>query len=407
MATLEMASAQLSSRPPDESFPSVEALVENAALDKHFKQEIIKTFDLPSDHAQGIRLKANPNAYGDLEKYLSTKIRLEDKVRVVNGDGIELQPTQWALQQLLRLTTPASPYAYLDTLPVETVCQAVNHSIKHSPSRDIHMLLRKPTGPTSRTPTLRAVVSGRYSRVWDSDLYAQVQDVLKQDEGWVLPPTWEGPPSGAYRGDRDSFLILTNGGSIVQDPTLMREADEGQMFRGLIVRNSEVGNASLSFEAVLFRYICGNHMLWGATIDESLSFGKRHVGNLQDGDWRQALQAIGRAWTDRPAQQDTDLIRALATAVVPGKDTAAKIATAVGITDLSKKQITQAVQVATDEEAQVSPVSYWGLAQGITRLSQVVYPNRASERRQMDVSAGLLLKAGRANVELPSHHAMA
>ena len=66
-----------------------------------------------------------------------------------------------------------------------------------------------------------------------------------------------------------------------------------------------------------------------------------------------------------------------------------------------------AVHIATEQEAQVSPVSYWGLSQGITRLSQVVYPNRASERRQMDVSAGLLLKAGRANVELPSHHAMA
>jgi hypothetical protein len=399
-----MAASQLSTRPPDESFPSVEALVENASLDKHFKQEIIKTFDLPSDHAQGIRLQANPNACWDL--YGDAKTRLEEKVRIVNGDGVELQPTQWALQQLLRLTTPASPYAYLDTLPVETVCQAVNHSIKHSPSRDIHMLLRKPI-ESDTTPTLRAVVSGKYSRVWDSDLYAQVQDVLKQDDGWVLPPTWEGPPSGAYRGDRDSFLILTNGGSIVEDPTLMREADEGQMFRGLIVRNSEVGSASLSFEAVLFRFICGNHMLWGATIDESLSYGKRHVGNLQNGDWRQALQAIGRAWTDRPAQQDTDLIRALATAVVPGKDMPAKIANAVSITDLSKKQITQAVQVATAEEAQVSPVSYWGLAQGITRLSQVVYPNRASERRQMDVSAGLLLKAGRANVELPSHHAMA
>ena len=403
MATLDMAAAQLSTRPPDESFPSVGALVENAFLDKQHKQEIVKRFDLPFDADNGIRLKANPNAYGMYD----AKTRLEDKVRIVNGDGVELQPTQWALQQLFRLTTPATPYAYLDTLPVETVCQAVNHSIKYSPSRDIHMLLRKPVEWGDTTPTLRAVVSSKYTRVWDSDLYTQVQDVLKQDDGWELPPTWNGPPSGAYRGDRDSFLILTNGGSIVQDPTLMRDADEGQMFRGLIVRNSEVGNASLSFEAVLFRYICGNHMLWGATIDESLSYGKRHVGNLQDGDWRQALQAIGREWTDRPAQQDTDLIRALGTAIIPGKDLPAKISTAVGITDLSKKQMDLAVQIATEQESQVSPVSYWGLAQGITRLSQVVYPNRASERRQMDVSAGLLLKAGRANVELPSHHAMA
>ena len=402
MATLEMAASQLSSLPPDESFPSVDALVENAAYDKHFKQEIVKRFDLPSDSDNGIRLTALPtHHWGGV-----SAVGLEEKVRIVNGNGIELQPTQWALQQLLRLTTPASPYAYLSTLPVETVCQAVNHSIKHSPSRDIHMLLRKPIG-SDTTPTLRAVVSSKYSRVWDSDLYTQVQDVLHQDEGWVLPPTWDGPPSGAYRGDRDSFLILTNGGSIVQDPTLMRDADEGRMFRGLIVRNSEVGNASLSFEAVLFRYICGNHMLWGATIDESLSYGKRHVGNLQDGDWRQALQAIGRAWADRPAQQDTDLIRALGTAIIPGKDIPAKISTAVGITDLSKKQLDVAVQIATEQESQVSPVSYWGLAQGITRLSQVVYPNRASERRQMDVSAGLLLKAGRANVTLPTQHVMA
>ena len=64
-------------------------------------------------------------------------------------------------------------------------------------------------------------------------------------------------PSGAYLGDRDMFLFLVDGNRALDDPT--DRTDTG-LFRGFILRNSDVGAAALSLDVFLFRAVCSNHV---------------------------------------------------------------------------------------------------------------------------------------------------
>lgn len=73
-------------------------------------------------------------------------------------------------------------------------------------------------------------------------------------------------PSGAYLGDRDLFLFLVDGNRDLEDPT---DRSESGLFRGFILRNSDVGAAALTLDVFLFRVVCGNHPASALTREET------------------------------------------------------------------------------------------------------------------------------------------
>ena len=52
------------------------------------------------------------------------------------------------------------------------------------------------------------------------------------------------------------FLFLVDGNRDLDDPT---DASHAGVFRGFILRNSDVGAAALTLDVFLFRAVCGNH----------------------------------------------------------------------------------------------------------------------------------------------------
>jgi hypothetical protein len=237
------------------------------------------------------------------------------------------------------------------------------------------------------TPQIRSPTSDSYGRVWDSVLYGAIADRITQhDPSWSLPPTWSGESAGAYRGDRDSFLILVNGGSIVTDPSLSN--GNGAMFRGLLVRNSEVGAASITIEQILFRYVCGNHMLWGAVVDHA--FKRRHVGDRVLRDTIREISTIAYRWIHQSGARDESIIRGLISSEI------AQTRDAV-ISELQKMGATResatAAYDACEKNEPVSPRSYWGAAQGLTRISQD--SGYQDERFTLDKLAAHILAKGR------------
>tara|TARA_R100001086_G_scaffold104495_1_gene52441 strand:- start:111 stop:965 length:855 start_codon:yes stop_codon:yes gene_type:complete len=267
----------------------------------------------------------------------------------------------------------------------------LEHNLREGLARrstdDVGILLRRASTPD--TPhTLRAITGSRYGRVWDSDLFTAVRESL--GDTWSLPPTWSGEQAGAYRGDRDSFLILTHGGSIVEDPTLSARTD-GRLYRGLLIHNSEVGANAVAIAAIMFRYICGNHMLWGSSLVADLSYRRRHVGRSALDDMRAAVARIGAAWADRPAGADQALIATLARLDVAST-------TKLVVAELRKLGVPERTAVlatasAEVEETQVPPRSYWGVSQGLTRVSQL--SGHQNTRLALDTAAGALLSKGR------------
>lgn len=376
MNTIATAANQYANRPADERYPSVDALIA-AALDRQ-------------NHSREV------------------DYNLKDLSVVPEGQSLRLQSpkgqasfTHWAFGQFSRLV--GAPAAYLRSLPSDIAAQALNYGIKSSPAGTTAKILAQlPNG--NPTPTIRACTTDSYARVWSAPMYDAIKSsIMDRSDKWSLPPTWSGEPAGAYMSDRDDFLIITHGGSIVTDPSLSNSPILGTthgssgtgtggqydgMYRGLMIRNSEVGAAAISIQQIYFRYICGNHMLWGAVIGNS--FKRRHIGTAL----RETVREIGRIaydWTNASAARDEAIIASLIkNQLASSKEAIIDELHKMGAT---KSDAEKAYDLAEQRE-HCSPRSFWGIAQGLTRLSQEQSHGYQDDRLMLDLLAAKVLARG-------------
>jgi hypothetical protein len=376
--TIQTAHREYARRPKDETFPSLQALIDNAGQDKA----------RCGDKAYNLR---------DLTARVIVTDAGHEEVRLASPNG-QAKFTHWSFGQTCRMV--GAPAGYLRDLPADLIARNLNHGLHDAApiGTTANVLIRAPHAG-SPEPTIRACTSDTYGRAWDHDLYANVQRMFLREQpghtdNWRLPMTWSGEPGGAYRGDRDSFLIVVNGGSIVEDPTLTNRAGSNphgsaspEMFRGVMVRNSEVGASSVTIETVLFRYICGNLMLWGAVLDRR--FRRRHVGKAVVRDVVRELATIARQWSERPESADQQIIRALIDhEIAATRDAVIDELRAIGAT---KEQAERAYELAEQHEP-TSPRSFWGAAQGLTRASQE--SDYQDGRYELDKLAAIVLARG-------------
>ena len=358
MNVISTAATEYYRRPADERHASPQALVDDAIARKTASREV------------GYNLK-------DLR---ITPIADDDAGRLVlTSPKGQASLTPWSHGQICRMV--GAPAAYIRTLPPDIAADALNHGIQTTaPGTKANVLAMVKDG----TVTARAVTSDTYGRLWDADFYSPVVDTLCA-HGWTLPPTWDGKPAGAYSSDRDSFLVLVNGGSIVTDPSVRN--GNGQMYRGLMLRNSEVGAAAVWLEEILYEYICGNHNFWGAVINRT--YKRRHVGVHVLRDTLRQIGTTARTWTNRAASADEALIRALIDKeIAQTKDAVVDELVKIGATKADA--IAAYDRCVTDFDA--SPRSYWGIAQGFTKTSQD--SGYQDDRLQLDQLAAKVLQRG-------------
>lgn len=366
--TITTAQREYYKRPADERFETLGAMLDSARHDKAHSVE--RTYNL-----RDLRAIPEPTSTAPIQ--------------LVSPKG-QAGLTHYAFGQLAR--TIGAPAAYLRTLPAGLVADAVNHGLQEATASGTDAkLLIKANGVA---PVIRSCTSETYGRLWDADLYGDIDryfgDAARNNQGsaWMTPPAWPGsPPSGQYRGDRDSFVIRVDGGSIVTDPSRGNAGDSGQMYRGIMVRNSEVGHCSVSLECVLYRYICGNHCLWGAVIDRQ--YRRRHVGHSVGRDTVREILQLARSFSQRSASQDETIIRGLIDHEIAHTKEAV-------IDELKKIGYSKAdameAYAACELHEQVSPRTYWGIVQGTTRISQA--SGYQDDRLALDQLAATVLRHG-------------
>ena len=325
-------------RPPDERYASVHALYEAA-------------------RARRSRLEERPIETGDFR----TEATDTDDLVIREMSGRIASMTHWSFGQLA--TIAGAPPSYLRTLPATIASSAINYGLQRQ-TRDEHALFVERTAPR----TVHAITSPRYARVHHHELAARVLDLMVQHPAWHLPLGYkdgefgaERVPSGAYLGDRDMFLFLVDGNRDLDDPT---DRTHAGLFRGFILRNSDVGAAALTLDVFLFRMVCGNHIIWG--FQHVAGFRRRHIGSSIQDAWTTSLDGVRAALDDDTANDRTLLLRATAQELGPTRD--AVLETAVRRTEVSQKQAAEAYTLA--EEHETNPRSIWGFVQGLTRLSQ-------------------------------------
>ena len=380
---ISTASAQYASRPKDERFPSLDALISAATYDREHSAE--RSYNLRDLRAVAVDVPNEPITPESIDRGYTTT----PSVMLESPKG-QASFTHWSFGQLAR--TIGAPAAYLRTLPPSIAADAINYGLKDAEittGKRANLLIKANGG----TPIVRAATSDSYGRVWDSELYGVLGryfgDGAASTQGeWQSPPTWSGESAGQYRGDRDSFVIRIDGGSIVNDPRGFGGGGNGRLNRGIMVRNSEVGHCSITLECVLFDFICGNHILWGAVIDKT--FRRRHVGTEITGKTITEILSIARKYNARTASQDQQIIDTLVSKELA--HTKEAVIDELRKLGYSKEQATDAYDTCEQKDPTLNPRSFWGIAAGTTRNSQEA--GYQDDRLALDQLAASVLRKG-------------
>jgi hypothetical protein len=355
---------EYATRPADERYPSLDALVIAAETERRLSAE--RTYNVKD-------LKA---------------VATDDSVQIAGPKGLA-SFTHWAFGQFARML--GAPASYLRDLPAKLAAECLNYGIAETPAgTDAVLLVKAPNG--SPTPTVRAITTETYTRLWDSVLYGETAKQIFAQRSptgaqWMNPPTWTGEPAGCYRGDRDSFVIQIDGGSIVNDPS--RTDGKGQMHRGILIRNSEVGASSVTIECIFLRAICGNHLLMGAAVDSM--FRRRHVGATLVRDVVREIGIIAHRWTLHSPQRDEAIIKSLIEhEIAHTKEAVIDELRKMGAT----KEQAETAYLSCEKLESCSPRSFWGVANGLTRLSQEDNDGWQDTRFVLDQIAAKVLARG-------------
>src|SRR2546426_247627 len=280
--TAYTAHREWATRPPDERYASVSALY---------------------DAARARRVRTQERAIENGE--FRTEAEDDDALVLLEASGRTAALTNWSFEQLA--TIAGAPPKYLRTLPAPIASSAINFGLQRQ-GREAHQLFTDRAAPW----TVHAITSPRYARVHHDELASRVVDLMGDHPAWHLPLGYkdgefgaERVPSGAYLGDRDMFLFLVDGNRALDDPT---DRTQSGLFRGFILRNSDVGAAALTLDLFLFRAVCGNAIIWG--FQHVATFRRRHVGASIQRDWSTSLQTLQTTLDADTAQERTLLLPA-------------------------------------------------------------------------------------------------
>lgn len=345
---------QWASRPADERFPSLQDLY--SACKGYASQAVEKVANVAE-----LRVEA-----------------VNEDVQLVGRQGVPSLLTHWAFGQLsARVGAPAS---YLRELPATLASQNLNHGLKaYADKSDTASLLFHQNGGV----LLRAFTSEQYSRIWNWEVAERL--LRLQAYGWeparpdIRQETGDFP--ALYASDHDMFAFIRNSTARIAEP-----GNPDGLQRGVIVENSEVGASALKLTRFLYREMCGNHIIWGAS--RVLEISVRHVGDTRN-RWHDYAYELKR-YAEAGASEEEGRIAAARHAVIAD--------TKEGVLDrlfgmrslgLSRKLIASGYEACVPEQ-DGSPNTVWGMVQGLTRHSQIL--PYADARTAVDRSAGKLLE---------------
>jgi hypothetical protein len=331
---------------------------------------------------------------------------LGDDIALQGRAGTPAKFTHYAFGQFC--STVGAPASYLRELPAPVAASCLNVGIGRANDSKRHLLLHKNGGLT-----LRASLSDKYDRVWDDEVCTALMRLT--EAGWRAPAgRWNGQddtrahsrpaaaedilpgqiniaagdeiiPSGLYASDHDMFAFLVAPDRVISDGA------GGALMRGVMVRNSEVGDSSLSFTFFLMQAVCGNHIIWNATGVHEIRM--RHVGEGVGHRAFRAFNAQLRAYHDSQANEEEGIRAArnlvLGTTKDECLDVILKYAKGHSL-PLSKDRVSEALATAEDHEAWYGdPRTLWAAVAGLTHNSQ---GKHADARSHVDAAAGKLLQ---------------
>ncbi len=392
------ASTQWSSRPPDERFDSIEML--EAACTQLKEVSVEHVIPLASIGAKTV---------GD------------EGIVFETPDSGEFAPTNYAFEQMCHRTDYPSR-GIVGKLSNHLATQVINHRINKTLEEkpDARCILLS----NRNTNVVRSITSEKYSRIYNADLIPFLYRL--QRAGWKVPPARpiavDQPgsrlatdrdvigssdfglnikpgdliaPAGLYAGDRDMFAFMVNPNFGFDD------GNGNKMMKGMFLRNSEVGDGSVSITSFMVANVCGNHICWD--VNEIVKTRLRHVGDA----YQKVLLMLNKAMETLCVFSEPNITPianwlrqhevALEKEDVIDYFYEMKVDTA-----LTRKVLVSGYEMAEqfNHIDGGTPNTPWGIVQGLTRHSQTL--PYANARQAVDMGAGRLLNrfSGMAKKEL-------
>lgn len=287
-----------------------------------------------------------------------------------------LAPSNWAFGQLSQYA--GAPASYLRTLPAELASINLQWGLERAAVRDDALVLAQSNGDHK----LRALTSTSYGRIWDADVVSAVERV-NPDGRWVIPSasyTTTNPKRATtlYASDRDVFIFLV-------DPKNEIEVNGDKLYRGFYVWNSEVGSAVFGLTTFLYRYVCDNRIIWGATDVRELRI--RHTGGAPERFAYEGEKYL-RRYADESVAGLVDGIKAAQSKALPvGKDET--VESWLQSRGFSKAEAVGSVQSAQAEEGKARTL--WDIVNGVTAYARGI--PHTDRRVELESKAGKLMAA--------------
>jgi hypothetical protein len=307
-----------------------------------------------------------------------------DDVLLRIGDKEPMQLNNWSFGQMSsRVGVPA---AYMSKLPAKLVSANMNYSLTQVDPDSVSMVHYMDNGDGAEN-TVRAFTSERYGKIPDSKIVTWLRN-LEANGTWKQPlanPPGEyggirdsATPGGLYASDRDMFAFL------IDEDKRITIGDE-ELARGFFVWNSEVGYKSFGLMCFLYRFVCGNNIVWGA--DNVIQLSTRHVGENAE---IRALDRFTKAidsFSNESAKEQTEQIAAAMDYDLGHKD-ASETVTWLRRFGFTKKSAKLAVETAVIEEGGADTL--WQVIQGLTAVARDI--PMMDERTKMEAAASKLMK---------------
>jgi len=262
MATLTDASREWASRPDEERFTSLPAMLAAAEYSRqHSRQAVVSSRRLqavPTDDNKGILIEG-PNGHG-------------------------YAPTHFSFGQLATLVQ--APAGYLRQLPAPMAADCINYGLQVSRDvEEVGVLITR--AEHEATGSLRAATGPKYGRVWNSDVIRALIERFGDgvtgafrvpgEFGRAVTVSRDNTP--LFASDRDCFVFLADEENRIELPN-RRNGETGTLARGFFVTNSEVGAGALKVKTFLFDYVCKNRIVWGAEHVQDIAI--RHTAGAPD-----------------------------------------------------------------------------------------------------------------------------
>lgn len=352
---------QWSSRPQDETFANVR---DAYAAAKNYAQSAAEK---PDVSLATVRTEAN-----------------DGEVHLTGKAGVPARVSHWAFGQLSRIAS--APAGYLRGLPATLASQNLNYGLKAAsdanPDATVNIMAH-----ANGDVLVRALTSDKYARIWN---YEVLERMLPLElDGWSCPTPFRTSVAQAknadptvYVSDHDMFAFL-----VYEEARISEPGNPDGLARGFFVENSEVGASALKVTTFLYRYMCCNHIVWGAKDVSELAV--RHIGKA-----RNNLDTMFIGMTKYLNESASDLEAKIKTAKSSIIDTD-KERVLDAIFKMLRGQVSRDALVESQKLAEQhsltdgDPRSPWGFAQGMTRYSQTL--PYADQRVSIDRAAANVL----------------